>query len=132
MKQTTKRKVLIGALGAVIAVASASPVLAHRGRRPHRHYPAIVISKPRPVRTVVLVSGKPAAVVDFNVSPEKTRIYVDGTYRGLCDDFDGFPRKMYLKPGKHTIRLVSPSGTVVVERVELAAGFEVNLNLDIE
>jgi hypothetical protein len=92
----------------------------------------VVVSKPRPVRTVVLVSGKPAAVVDFNVSPEKTRIYVDGTFRGLCDDFDGYPRKMYLKPGRHIIRLVSPSGVVVVEKVELAAGFEVNLNLDIE
>jgi len=80
---------------------------------------------------VVLVAGRPAAVVDFNVTPKATRIFVDRTYRGTCAEYDGFPNKMALKPGRHHLRLVTPDGREYERRVELAAGYEVNVNLDL-
>jgi hypothetical protein len=92
----------------------------------------IVTSTPRPVTKVVVVNGRPAAVVDFNVKPRATRIYVDGSYRGTCQEYDGHPQKMYLKPGRHHIRLVTPDGVEVERDVEVAAGYEVNLNLNLK
>ena len=91
----------------------------------------IVVGKPRRVRRPVYVVGRPAATLDFNVKPSKTAIYVDGTYRGTCDDFDGWPQKMHLAPGRHRIRLVTPDGVRVERDVKLAAATEVDIDLDL-
>ena len=113
---------------------SVLPATAHRRARPHRHVivrPSIVIGTPAPVQRVVLVAGKPSAVIDFNVQPKATRIFIDGTYRGTCAEFDGYPQKMYLSPGLHHIRLVTPDGVEINRKVDLVAGYEVNINLDL-
>ena len=39
------------------------------------------------------------------VEPEKTRVYVDGYYAGIADDFDGIFQRLYLPPGRHEISL---------------------------
>lgn len=39
------------------------------------------------------------------VDPEKTRVYVDGYYAGIADDFDGLFQRLYLSPGRHEITL---------------------------
>ena len=109
-----------------------------RTRRPHRRHgvvvrvhPVIVVGRPRPLRRVVVVAGQPGAVIDFNIKPRSTRIYVDGVLRGTADEFDGFPRKMHLRPGTHRIRLETPDGRTAAERVVLTAGTEIDVRLDL-
>ena len=127
--QAQLKKLTLAAAAAVAVVATAVPADAYLrvSYRPHR---TIVVSKPRPVRTVVLAAGKPAAVIDFNVTPKATRIWIDGSYRGTCAEFDGQPRKMVLRPGSHHLKLVTPDGIVVHRDVFLTAGNEINLNID--
>jgi hypothetical protein len=43
------------------------------------------------------------AVVDTDVSPESARVYLDGTYIGTADDFDGFPDYLYLQRGEYRL-----------------------------
>ena len=39
------------------------------------------------------------------VDPEQTRVYVDGYYAGIVDDFDGIFQRLSLPPGRHEISL---------------------------
>jgi hypothetical protein len=39
------------------------------------------------------------------VDPVKTRVYVDGYYAGIADDFDGIFQRLSLPPGRHEISL---------------------------
>jgi len=39
------------------------------------------------------------------VDPEKTRVYVDGYYAGIADDFDGIFQRLNVPPGRHDITL---------------------------
>lgn len=39
------------------------------------------------------------------VEPSKTRVYVDGYYAGLVDDFDGLFQRLNVSPGRHDITL---------------------------
>lgn len=41
--------------------------------------------------------------VKTDVSPEEARVYLDGSYIGTADDFDGYPDFLYLKPGKYRL-----------------------------
>ena len=86
---------------------------------------------PKPVRHAVVINGRRHGVLDMNVTPKETRVYVDGKLRGTCDDFDGYPGKLNLLPGKHDIRLVTPDGVSVERRVSIKAGVEVNVGLDL-
>ena len=39
------------------------------------------------------------------VDPAKTRVYVDGYYAGIADDFDGLLQRLNVAPGRHEISL---------------------------
>jgi hypothetical protein len=39
------------------------------------------------------------------VDPQQTRVYVDGYYAGIADDFDGIFQRLYVPPGRHEITL---------------------------
>ncbi len=39
------------------------------------------------------------------VDPERTRVYVDGYYAGVADDFDGIFQRLNVEPGRHDITL---------------------------
>jgi len=39
------------------------------------------------------------------VEPEKTKVYVDGSYAGVADDFDGIFQRLHLSTGRHEITL---------------------------
>jgi len=43
--------------------------------------------------------------VRVQVKPEATRVYVDGTYAGVADDFDSILQRLYLTRGQHEIGL---------------------------
>ncbi|MGH2687656.1 MAG: PEGA domain-containing protein, partial [Actinomycetota bacterium] len=39
------------------------------------------------------------------VEPSETRVYVDGYYAGVVDDFDGIFQRLHVSPGRHEIAL---------------------------
>jgi hypothetical protein len=43
------------------------------------------------------------ASVKTDVDPEDARVYLDGKYIGTADDFDGWPDKLYLRPGHYRL-----------------------------
>ena len=125
-----------GPLCAVTAVVllAGGIVAAHPQTRPHHHArrnAVIVVGKPRPARRVVVVDGARHGFLDLNVKPRASEVWIDGRFRGSCADFDGFPDKLALNPGMHTIRFVTPDGDDVARDVRVRAGVEVNVGLDL-
>jgi hypothetical protein len=47
--------------------------------------------------------GESWGAVKTDVDPEEARVYLDGQYIGTADDFDGWPDKLYLKPGNYKL-----------------------------
>lgn len=68
------------------------------------------------------------ARVDTDVSPEAAEVYLDGTYIGSADDFDGFPDHLYLEPGKYRLEFRHPSYETVVKEIEVRRGEMARLN----
>jgi len=68
--------------------------------------------------------------VDFNVTPKKSQVYVDGALIGNADDFNGgiFGSTARLRPGVHQIRIVAPDGSKVERRIYVMPGRELNFN----
>lgn len=104
-------------------------------RRPAPSHPArrvIVVRRPRAMASPVLIAGRPHGAIDLDVAPRETLVWVDGTLRGKCDDFDGVPSKLYLLPGIHTLELKTPAGEEHREKLRIVAGQEINLSLSPE
>jgi hypothetical protein len=70
----------------------------------------------------------------LQVSPNKARVYVDGYYAGVVDDFDGLFQRLNLPPGRHElsfklegyrthrIRLYVPADQTIKVRYDLVPG----------
>jgi len=128
------RSLTLLAGGAIAALLSVSLVDAHSRARFHRHErttAVVVIGKPKPAPHVVVVNGAKHGVLDLNVKPKATRVWIDGNLRGTCEAFDGFPSKLVLAPGMYTIKLVTPEGIEAARDVRVRAGVEVNVGLDL-
>jgi hypothetical protein len=72
------------------------------------------------------------ARIDTDVKPESAEVYLDGTYVGSADDFDGFPDYLYLEPGKYRLEFRHPSYETVVKELEVRRGQLVSLNDDMK
>lgn len=46
-----------------------------------------------------------AASIRLQIEPSNARVYVDGYYAGIVDDFDGLFQRLHLSPGRHEITL---------------------------
>ena len=57
------------------------------------------------------------------------RIYVNGDFLGIADDFDGFPQTAKLPPGRYNIKVVAPNGRIERRSIYVVAGEEINLNI---
>lgn len=68
------------------------------------------------------------ARVDTDVSPEAAEVFLDGTYIGSADDFDGYPDYLYLEPGKYRLEFRHPFYETLAREVEVRVGQDVSLN----
>ena len=129
----TKKRSL--AVLAIAGLLSAGVLDAHTRTRAQRWTRApvavIVIGNPHPTQRVKTLSGVRPGVLDLNVRPRATEVWIDGDRRGTCAAFDGHPSKLTLAPGFHTIRLVTPDGIDVTRDVRVRPGVEVNVGLDL-
>lgn len=141
MKTTSQISVVAVFLGMLFALGSTAvesrpprhrrPVVVVKGRVHWAPGVRIVLGKPRVVRKIVLLEGAPSGAIDLDVEPETTKVFVDGTYRGTADDFDGHPQLLRLKAGPHHLRLVSPEGEEVDQKVTITPGTEIDLTLEL-
>lgn len=95
----------------------------------HAH---VVVPAPRLVvrpSTVVVAAG--GATIDMDISPEESRVYVDGRDRGEADDLDGVPGLLHIAPGTHNIRIVTPDGRVAERQVTLQPNQHVTVDLEL-
>ncbi len=49
--------------------------------------------------------SRASGAVRLLVEPDDAKVYVDGYYSGVVDDYDGFSQRLYLPAGKHEILL---------------------------
>ena len=120
--------------GAIAGLLSAGLVDADPRARLHRHErttAVIVVGRPKPTPRLLVVNGERHGALDINVRPKATRVWIDGELRGTCGAFDGFPNKLTLAPGMHTIKFVTPEGIEAARDVLVRAGLEVNIGLDL-
>jgi hypothetical protein len=47
--------------------------------------------------------GPDWGALDLDVAPEKAQVYLDGDYIGVADNYDGFPRHLWLEKGEHRL-----------------------------
>ncbi len=61
----------------------------------------------RQQRDLTLEIAKQAGLggIDLNVKPKKAEVYVDGEYKGLARNFDGYPGYLWLSEGVHQVVL---------------------------
>jgi hypothetical protein len=134
MNRFSSRIRLIAATTALLALSL--PAWAHVGRRAHRHphrrHTVIVVGKPRPVRSTVIVAGRPSGTLDLNVKPKATEVWIDGKLRGTVDDFDGHPQKLHLAAGPHRLKMVTPDGEIYRREIHVTAATEIDINLKFE
>jgi hypothetical protein len=69
-----------------------------------------------------------AGAIRVLVDPEKTRVYVDGYYAGVADDFDGVFQRLYVSPGRHEITLKLDGHRTHRVRVYVAADSTLKLH----
>ncbi len=62
------------------------------------------------------------AAVKTDVAPEEARVYLDGRYIGTADDFDGWPDKLYLRPGRYKLEFRLNGYQPVVIQVDARRG----------
>lgn len=55
--------------------------------------------------------------VRVQVTPKQTRVYVDGYYAGVADDFDGVFQRLHVRPGGHAITLYLDGYRTITENI---------------
>jgi len=68
------------------------------------------------------VMTPPLAVVDTDIRPERARLFLDGSFIGLADDFDGYPDFLYLQPGSYRLEGRLGGYVTVVFEIEAEPG----------
>jgi PEGA domain len=90
---------------------------------------------------LLLLSGMPAAAqvwaapdasVKFDVKPKKAKVYVDGFYAGIVDDFDSPFQRLYTAPGAHEITLFLEGYRTHTDRAYLAPDHTFKVKLEME
>jgi hypothetical protein len=64
------------------------------------------------------------------VNPDKTRVFVDGYYAGIADDFDGLFQRLHVSPGRHEITLKLEGYRTHRMKVYVGAGSTLKIRFD--
>jgi hypothetical protein len=67
-------------------------------------------------------SGAAYGGVRIQGAPRDAQVYVDGTYAGVVDDYDGTFQRLDLEPGSHAIEIRTAAGRPLTYDVNLTAG----------
>ncbi|HEV2854658.1 MAG TPA: PEGA domain-containing protein [Thermoanaerobaculia bacterium] len=67
-------------------------------------------------------NGDRAGALDFDVSPDRTQVYIDGEYVGKVDAFDGWPRYLWLPKGTYDVVLYLDGYKTVARQITVYPG----------
>jgi hypothetical protein len=63
-----------------------------------------------------------AGALDLDVSPGRTRVYLDGEYVGIADRYDGWPAYLWLDEGPHELVLYKAGYKTLARQVTIRPG----------
>jgi hypothetical protein len=66
------------------------------------------------------------------VDPSDARVYVDGYYAGIVDDFDGLFQRLHVSPGRHEIEIKLSGYKTYRARVYVGSGATLKLDYELE
>ena len=85
-------------------------------------YPIRVYGYRAPIAPVIIGSAPIYGGVALEMSPYDADVYVDGTYAGRVEDFDGSTEPLTLVPGTHRIEVQAPGFVPLTFDVGVQAG----------
>ena len=65
--------------------------------------------------------------LDFDVSPERAEIWVDGEPIGVADDFDGFPNYLWLEKGTYDVAIYLDGYTTIARQYTIYPGLVIDV-----
>lgn len=65
--------------------------------------------------------------LDLDVRPEEAQVYLDGDYVGIADNYDGYPRYLWLERGEHRLVFVLNGYETLVRDLNVRAGEIISL-----
>jgi hypothetical protein len=74
----------------------------------------------------------PGASLRVQVTPREAEVFVDGSYAGTVDDFDGAFQRLRLIPGEHTVELFLPGRRTLTQAIYLQPGKTVTMRATLE
>ena len=66
--------------------------------------------------------GDDSGALDLDIKPEEAEVYLDGERIGIADNFDGFPRYLWLEKGTYHLVLYKEGYETLAKRIELSPG----------
>lgn len=66
--------------------------------------------------------------LDLDVKPENAEVFIDGKLMGTCDQFDGNPGYLFLKPGNYLITFKKEGYLTFEREIAMRAGIELEFN----
>ncbi len=66
--------------------------------------------------------------LDFDVSPARTEIYLDGQYVGKVDGFDGWPRYLWLPKGTYDVVLYLDGFKTIARQISVYPGSVIDID----
>lgn len=64
----------------------------------------------------------PVASLRLQVTPREAEVFIDGSYVGTVDDFDGSFQRLRLYPGEHTVEIFLPGHRLLTQEIYLQPG----------
>lgn len=66
--------------------------------------------------------GDDWGAIDLDIKPEEAEVYLDGERIGIADNYDGFPRYLWLEKGTYHLVLYKEGYETLAKRIELSEG----------
>lgn len=66
--------------------------------------------------------GDDWGAIDLDIKPEEAEVYLDGERIGIADNYDGFPRYLWLEKGTYHLVLYKEGYETLAKRIDLDSG----------
>ena len=66
--------------------------------------------------------------LDLDLRPETTEIYIDGSYVGIADEFDGFPTYLWLEEGTYEIAFYKEGHETIFRQYTIYPGVTIDVS----
>lgn len=65
--------------------------------------------------------------LDLDVRPERAEIYLDGQYVGIADEYDGFPRYLWLEKGTYDVAIYLEGYETIFRQISIYPGIVIDV-----